>query len=120
MILIRNSNNCPSTRVYHDESYVAEVYALTALGVIVFMARYTVRLRVLPWRKLQGDDWTGIAVLVFFIGLTSVKLTVYHHGANSDFTEDAIRRLSECQLEWVTLGSTLQVSLSAKHTKCFY
>lgn len=59
MILIRNSNNCPSTRVYHDESYVAEVYALTALGVIVFMARYTVRLRVLPWRKLQGDDWTG-------------------------------------------------------------
>lgn len=110
MIISRRSNDCPSTQIYHDRSYVLEVYAWTVIGFLAFVARYTVRLRILSWRKLQGDDWMGIAVLLCFIGLSSVKLTVYQLGTNSDYTEKAIKELSGCQVERVELGSKLQVS----------
>lgn len=86
-----------------------EVFAWTIVGVVAFVARYSVRLRILPWRKLQGDDWVGFAVLLFFIGLTGVKLTVYFFGANSDYTEEVIRRLSKCQIERIKFASKLQV-----------
>lgn len=116
MIIPRHSDNCPSTQVYSNGSYVVEVYAWTVLGVLVFLARYTVRLRILSWRKLQGDDWMGIAVLLFFIGLTAVKLTVYHLGANSDYTEEALRKMHHCQVEWIEFGSKLQVGRLDHHT----
>jgi hypothetical protein len=110
MIFPRDRNDCPSTQVYHDETYVQEVWAWTALGILAFVARFTIRLRIVPWRNLQGDDWMGIAVLLFFLGLTAVKLTVYHYGTNSDYTEEAIRKLSPCQVDWIEFASKLQVS----------
>ncbi|SMR52572.1 unnamed protein product [Zymoseptoria tritici ST99CH_3D1] len=101
---------CPSTQVYHDKAYVAEVITWTVVGILAFVARYIVRLRVLSWRHLHGDDWFGIAVLVFFAALTGCKLGTYHFGANKDFTERELLKLSECQLARVELGSKLQIA----------
>lgn len=88
---------------------MVEIWAWTILGVVTFAARYAVRLRILPWRKLQCDDWMGIAVLLFFIGLTGVKLTVYYFGANSDYTEEEIIKLSACQIRRITFSTKLYV-----------
>lgn len=110
MILRRLPNDCPSTQVYHNGSYIVEVYAWTVLGILAFVARYTVRLRIVPWRKLQGDDWMGIVVLLSFIELSCSKLTVYHLGSNSDYTEEGMGKLVSCQLWYVEFGSKIQVS----------
>ncbi|CZT22717.1 uncharacterized protein RCC_08422 [Ramularia collo-cygni] len=111
MILPRHHlEHCPSTQIYHDSSYLAENYAMAAISVVAFAARYCVRLRILPIRNLQGDDWMGIAVLLFFLYLTCCRLVVYHLGSNTDYNVTEIGKLSDCQIERLVFGSKFQIS----------
>lgn len=118
MILPRHHlEHCPSTQIYHDSSYLAENYAMAAISVVAFAARYCVRLRILPIRNLQGDDWMGIAVLLFFLYLTCCRLVVYHLGSNTDYNVTEIGKLSDCQIERLVFGSKFQVSHLDNHTQ---
>lgn len=100
---------CPSTQIYHSQAFIGEVWAWTVLGILIFVARFAVRLRILPWRDLQGDDYMAIVTLVFFLGCIFCKLAIYYLGANSDYTEEEMLQLIDCQKSRLIIGSKFQV-----------
>jgi hypothetical protein len=100
---------CPSTQVYHSQAFLGEVWSWTALGVLIFVARFAVRLRIRSWRKLQGDDYFAVLTLLLFICLMFSKLAMYYLGSNVDYTEESMVDLTDCQMKKVVIGSKLGV-----------
>lgn len=107
--------SCPSTQVYHNQAFVREVFAWTGLGFLVFVARFAVRLRIIPWRKLQGDDYMATLSLVFFLLCIATKMHAYWQAPISDFTQDQVVRLLDCQVKRLELSSKLYVSTAHHH-----
>lgn len=60
---LRIASKMRSTQVYHDPSYLQEVWALFGLGVVVIVIRFLVRLRQVGLRQFQGDDYMAFIVL---------------------------------------------------------
>ena len=78
-------------------------------GVVVLFARAGVRLRAVGWRGLQGDDYMAIAVWLCFICDSVAVTVVYRYGSNLDYTEAQARKLSDCQIDRVRIGSQMQL-----------
>lgn len=56
-----------STQVYHDASYMIEVWSLFGVGVAVLLARFLVRYRTVGIRQFAGDDYMSLVVLACYI-----------------------------------------------------
>ncbi|KAM3420108.1 hypothetical protein BST61_g3410 [Cercospora zeina] len=55
-----------STQVYHDQPYLIEVWVLFGVGVLVFLARFIVRIRTVGLRQFAGDDYMAMLVLACY------------------------------------------------------
>ncbi|KAF7193424.1 hypothetical protein HII31_05204 [Pseudocercospora fuligena] len=84
--------------VYHEPSFLREVWALFGVGVGVILARFAVRLRTVGWRNFAGDDYMSIAVTI-----------TYLEGSNVDYTAAQISRLTNDQVGRVVYGSKMQL-----------
>ncbi|EME46114.1 hypothetical protein DOTSEDRAFT_126539, partial [Dothistroma septosporum NZE10] len=99
---------CLSTQVYHRHgAYMHEIWAWFAVGSVVLFARVGVRLRMIGWRGLQGDDYMAVALWLCFICDRVAVTVVYRYGSNLDYTVAQARLLSECQIDKVRIGSQM-------------
>lgn len=67
-----------STQVYHDASYLEEVWALFGVGVLILVVRLLVRLRTVGLRQFQGDEYMAFVVLGCYTA-DAVTVTLVHY-----------------------------------------
>lgn len=65
-----------STQVYHDPTYMREVWILFGIGVAVLSARFLVRIRTVGIRQFAGDDYMSFVVLACYIA-DAITVSVY-------------------------------------------
>ncbi|USW54148.1 hypothetical protein Slin15195_G074670 [Septoria linicola] len=98
-----------STQVYHDPTYMKEVWGLFGVGVAVLLARFAVRLRTVGFRQFAGDDYISILVLACYAADAITVTITYFEGTNVDFSEDEVSRLTAAQIKSVEYGSRMQL-----------
>lgn len=117
-----------STQVYHDPSFLREVWGLFAVGVFIIVTRLLVRCRTVGLRRFAGDDFMSVVVLgcytadaitvcllvsvIVFEDGTDIAAEVtitYLEGSNVDFTAEQIAKLTDEQVKQVIHGSRMQL-----------
>ncbi|KXT07693.1 hypothetical protein AC578_10247 [Pseudocercospora eumusae] len=98
-----------STQVYHDPSFLREVWVLFGIGVGIVLARFAVRLRTVGWRNFAGDDYLSIAVLACYTADAIAVTITYLEGSNVDYTAAQIGRLTDDQVGRVVYGSKMEL-----------
>ncbi|EME38349.1 hypothetical protein DOTSEDRAFT_106055, partial [Dothistroma septosporum NZE10] len=98
-----------STQVYHDNSYLKEVWGLFGVGVAVLVVRFLVRLRATGWRRFQGDDYMSIVVFVCYAADAITVTIIYQKGANVDYRGTDLLRLTHEQVDSIVYGSKMQL-----------
>ncbi|GIZ44002.1 hypothetical protein CKM354_000721100 [Cercospora kikuchii] len=102
-----------STQVYHDQPYLIEVWVLFGVGVLVFLARFIVRIRTVGIRQFAGDDYMAILVLACYTAdaATVSVVVVFRHreGTNVDYTAEQVEKLTPSQIKSVEYGSKMQL-----------
>lgn len=82
---------------------------MSVAGSTVLLARLAVRVRTVGFRKLCGDDYITLLVLLCYIGdAVTVDLT-YELGTNVDFTQERLLSMSEHERQNVITGSRLEL-----------
>lgn len=69
-------------QLYDDPAFLREEWALYALGALVILVRFAVRLRTVGLRGFQGDDYMAILVLAFFTMDAATVYIIYYAGTN--------------------------------------
>ncbi|KAI7329371.1 hypothetical protein KC315_g6176 [Hortaea werneckii] len=98
-----------STQAYHDDEYLREVWILYGIGVLIYFLRFCVRLRTVGIRHFQGDDWTSIAVLLFYTADAVTVTFTYLLGSNVDWPPEKLDQFNAQQIDNIILGSKLQL-----------
>ncbi|KAF2217635.1 hypothetical protein CERZMDRAFT_22710, partial [Cercospora zeae-maydis SCOH1-5] len=90
--------------------YLIEVWVLFGVGVLIFLARFIVRIRTVGLRQFAGDDYMAMLVLACY---TADAATLTHlsdrEGTNVDYTEAGVNRLTPSQVRSVEYGSKMQL-----------
>ncbi|KXT15431.1 hypothetical protein AC579_10585 [Pseudocercospora musae] len=98
-----------STQVYHEPSFLREVWVLFGIGLGIILARFAVRLRTVGWRNFAGDDYMSIAVLACYTADAITVTITYLEGSNVDYTAAQIKRLTSDQVGQVVYGSKMEL-----------
>ncbi|KFA51413.1 hypothetical protein S40293_03220 [Stachybotrys chartarum IBT 40293] len=98
----------PAVQLEQDNSYLPEVWALYAIGVIVILARIGVRLRTVGIGGFQGDDYLVFLCLTLYtINAIIVQIT-YYTGGNIDVSASQVLTLPDRDVEILEYGSKLE------------
>ncbi|KAF2163906.1 hypothetical protein M409DRAFT_25683 [Zasmidium cellare ATCC 36951] len=100
-----------STQVYHDASYLEEVWALFGVGVVILIVRFLVRLRTVGLRQFQGDDYMSFVVLGCYTADAVTVTLVYLEGSNVDYIgqEERLATFNKAQISDVVHGSKMEL-----------
>ncbi|KAK4499409.1 hypothetical protein PRZ48_009923 [Zasmidium cellare] len=100
-----------STQVYHDASYLEEVWALFGVGVVILIIRFLVRLRTVGFRQFQGDDYMSFVVLGCYTADAVTVTLVYLEGSNVDYIgqEARLATFNKAQINDVIYGSKMEL-----------
>ena len=101
-----------NTQVYHDDSYLKEIWALFGLATAVIVLRYIVRLRTVGWRRFQGDDYIAIVVYGCYATCSITITIIYWNGAAVDYLGQDLLRLTQEQINAIEYGSKMEVLTS--------
>ena len=55
-------------RLTYDAQFLIEVWVLYGIGMLVFIARFAVRLKTVGFRGFQGDDLFAVLLILFYTG----------------------------------------------------
>lgn len=78
-------------------------------GTIVILLRYVARLRIVGWRRLQGDDFMMALVLAAYITYVISITYSYRYGTNLDWSEQKMSNMVPAHLKRIEIGSRLQL-----------
>ncbi|RGP65899.1 hypothetical protein FLONG3_9031 [Fusarium longipes] len=92
-------------------SFLLEAWGLYALGIIILLARFAVRIKTVGWRGLQGDDFFSFLVLLFFTGDAVTVHLIYYLGTNIEAgVAGREHDLTQAEIREYELGSKLQLA----------
>lgn len=100
----------PSSAVELEKSpgYLAEIWSLYTLGVVVILLRWAVRLRTVTFRGFQWDDYlAGVYLMLLTLNIAIAHIT-YHTGGNIDVTPAQALALSNSDRLILRYGSRLE------------
>jgi hypothetical protein len=92
-----------------DSRFLIEVWTLYAIGSSLLFTRFGVRLRLVGFKGLKGDDFFAAAVLVFYTLDALLVHITYNDGTNLDFSQAEISRMTQSEIDRVTFGSKMQL-----------
>ncbi|EKJ68847.1 hypothetical protein FPSE_10967 [Fusarium pseudograminearum CS3096] len=92
-------------------AFLYESWGLYALGLIILLARFTVRLRTVGWRGLQGDDAFSFLVLLFYTTDAVTVHLIYYLGTNIEagVASRDHKELTDSEIREYELGSKFQL-----------
>ncbi|CAF3588305.1 unnamed protein product [Fusarium graminearum] len=92
-------------------AFLYESWGLFALGLIILLARFTVRLRTVGWRGLQGDDTFSFLVLLFYTTDAVTVHLIYYLGTNIEagVASRDHKELTDSEIREYELGSKFQL-----------
>ncbi|QPC80005.1 hypothetical protein HYE68_010757 [Fusarium pseudograminearum] len=92
-------------------AFLYESWGLYALGLIILIARFTVRLRTVGWRGLQGDDAFSFLVLLFYTTDAVTVHLIYYLGTNIEagVASQDHKELTDSEIRQYELGSKFQL-----------
>ncbi|UZP42814.1 hypothetical protein NXS19_010630 [Fusarium pseudograminearum] len=91
-------------------AFLYESWGLYALGLIILLARFTVRLRTVGWRGLQGDDAFSFLVLLFYTTDAVTVHLIYYLGTNIEAgVASRDHKLTDSEIREYELGSKFQL-----------
>ncbi|CAF3484494.1 hypothetical protein SNK03_012803 [Fusarium graminearum] len=92
-------------------AFLYESWGLFALGLIILLARFTVRLRTVGWRGLQGDDAFSFLVLLFYTTDAVTVHLIYYLGTNIEagVASRDHKELTDSEIREYELGSKFQL-----------
>ncbi|KAF5233704.1 hypothetical protein FAUST_7955 [Fusarium austroamericanum] len=92
-------------------AFLYESWGLYALGLIILLARFTVRLRTVGWRGLQGDDAFSFLVLLFYTTDAVTVHLIYYLGTNIEagVASRDHKELTDSEIRQYELGSKFQL-----------
>ncbi|KAI3397079.1 hypothetical protein diail_11221 [Diaporthe ilicicola] len=88
-----------------DDTYLPEVWVWFAAGVVVIFARWTVRIRTVGFRGLDGDDLFSIPFLALWTINAFIVYATYYSGGNIDVTAEQAEQLSDRDVWVLEYGS---------------
>ncbi|KAJ0122143.1 hypothetical protein J7T55_002655 [Diaporthe amygdali] len=88
-----------------DDTYLPEVWLWFAIGVAVIFARWTVRIRTVGFRGLDGDDLFSIPFLGLWTINAFIVYATYYSGGNIDVTAEQAEQLSDRDVWVLEYGS---------------
>lgn len=97
-----------TTQKYHDPTYLQESWILYAIGVVVILLRFAVRIRTVGFRSFQGDDYLSLVVLACYTSDAVAVKVIQHHGSNVDWSQTEMQAMTEKERGWIAHGSKLQ------------
>lgn len=100
-----------NTQVYHDPSYLQEVWILFGVGVAVIAVRLLVRMRQVGLRQFQGDDYMTILVLGCYAADAITVTIIYLEGSNVDYIgkEQQLETFDKAQINRIVYGSKMEM-----------
>ncbi|RGP69462.1 hypothetical protein FSPOR_4566 [Fusarium sporotrichioides] len=91
-------------------AFLYESWGLYALGLIILLARFFVRLRTVGWRGLQGDDAFSFLVLLFYTTDAVTVHLIYYLGTNIEAGVASLdHKLTDSEIRQYELGSKFQL-----------
>ncbi|CAK4035019.1 Hypothetical predicted protein [Lecanosticta acicola] len=97
-----------STQVYHDPSYMMEVWGIFGGCFFILAIRHFVRLRTAGLKAYHGDDYISILVIAFLTSGCVCITVVYHKGSNVDYIGKSLDQFSNAQIQDIVYASKLQ------------
>ncbi|ETS79867.1 hypothetical protein PFICI_07396 [Pestalotiopsis fici W106-1] len=100
-----------STGLERSDSFLIEVWTLYGIGILVFVARFAVRLKTVGFRGFQGDDLFAILLILLYTGDAVLVDITYWTGTNVEAsTFQRTRTLSDAEIAQYAIGSKSQWS----------
>ncbi|KAH8168785.1 hypothetical protein LIA77_10911 [Sarocladium implicatum] len=97
-----------AVNVPQSSTYLPEIWSLYALGLIVILLRWLVRLRTVGLRGFQWDDYLNGAYLVLLTMNMIIAHITYYTGGNIDVTPGQVPKLSDSDVAILRYGSKLE------------
>ncbi|KAI1849431.1 hypothetical protein JX266_004926 [Neoarthrinium moseri] len=93
-----------------DQSFINEVWILYAVGVVILVLRFVVRIKAVGLGGLQGDDYFSVLVLGLFTVDAAMVDLVYYAGTNVEASAVLeTRTLTDDEIAEYTFGSKMEL-----------
>ncbi|KAL4727780.1 hypothetical protein ACLX1H_004469 [Fusarium chlamydosporum] len=91
-------------------SFLFELWGLYALGTIILLTRFAVRIKTVGWRGLRGDDFFSFLVMIFYAADAITVHLIYYLGTNIEAGVAArTHELTRAEIREYELGSKFQL-----------
>ncbi|KAK6216189.1 TAT-binding protein-like protein 7, AAA ATPase [Pestalotiopsis sp. IQ-011] len=98
-----------ATGLERSDSFLIEVWVLYGIGMLVFAARFAVRLKTVGIRGFQGDDLFAVLLILFYTGDAVLVDIVYWTGSNVEAARfQRHQTLTDAEIQQYTVGSAGQ------------
>ncbi|KAF6815465.1 hypothetical protein CMUS01_12440 [Colletotrichum musicola] len=91
-----------------DETFLREIWTWFAVGSVVIILRFAVRIRMVGPKGLKGDDYVMVLGLITSTMCFVLVDLVYRLGTNVDLTADQIALLNDEEVARLVEGSKFQ------------
>ncbi|KAF6811423.1 hypothetical protein CSOJ01_05715 [Colletotrichum sojae] len=91
-----------------DETFLREIWTWFAVGSVVILLRFAVRIRMVGPKGLKGDDYVMVLGLITSTMCFVLVDLVYRLGTNVDLTADQIALLNDQEVARLVEGSKFQ------------
>ncbi|KAK2068058.1 hypothetical protein P8C59_002729 [Phyllachora maydis] len=104
----RRPDNSAVSRPQQRDSYLPEITAEYAAGLLIMFLRVGVRLRTVGIKGFQGDDWLIFLAIVFYTIDFAMCHIAYSTGSNIDVRPEQVDSLSDEDVSVLELGSKIE------------